>query len=193
MISVNKKDNGIMPLMSYYISAVAVMTRNEAKIMMKINVKNSQTVEEFLENIDDEIRGNKINDDVKKTNDFENFEIPTEKKLKIRCVRYLFDLMTNQKVLLTGLLSESEIREIEKSCLNNGLSVHVDGRLNNTNSDEKIVRASDKNNSITDNKKDRGSDSRSPKGSLSMSETNRRNILSSCKLLLEVSSPDIWY
>lgn len=174
------------------------MTRNEAKLMMKINSKNTHTVEEFLKNIDDEIRENKDNDDVKKTNDFENFENPTEKKLKMRCVRYLFELMTNQKILLIGLLSaevfrcreknkesESEIRDIENSCLN------IDRNLDNTHSDNEVVTTLKKSIATTDNKKDHGPDSMPPKRSSSMSENNRRNILCSCQWLLEVSSWEI--
>ena len=60
MYTVNKKENGNIPINAFYAAAVSVMKREEATILMKIKAQNTRTEEDLFENIKNQMCGELI-------------------------------------------------------------------------------------------------------------------------------------
>jgi hypothetical protein len=140
MYSVNKKENGNIPINAFYAAAVSVMKREEATILMKIKAQSTRTEDDLFENIRNQLCGESIeknenngknacsvNNDQNNSNDSncdghgkndhrsgsEENQI-NENSLKLRTLNFLHTTLSQQRKSLIASLNHKTFTSLSK-------------------------------------------------------------------------------
>jgi hypothetical protein len=140
MYSVNKKENGNIPINAFYAAAVSVMKREEATILMKIKAQSTRTENDLFENIKNqlcsesteknEINGknaSSVNNDKNDSNDCNSNGLGkndhrsgseenqnNENSLKLRTLNFLHSTLSQQRKSLIASLNHKTFTSLSK-------------------------------------------------------------------------------